>query len=507
VQPHFGGAGYHAFHHVHPMSQQVFDEVVGKRWREVNPSFARLNHEWNWSPETLAKVTEHMLFMQKVTGTEIYLTTWNPREETTEAGRAAYAKEIVDQLETLVRTRGVTNLHYYCMTNELSLTDWGSMVKDLPTFRAYHQALYDEISRRKLPVTLLATDASPIDYWPTLEWAAANMDDITGVYGGHHYINDYALDDAGFYPWFLERVQWGVGIARAKGKEFILGEFGAKQDGRTIDGVRMDQCVYWDTPQEAEVPIQVCEAALAAINAGVYAVGYWTFMDFPDRPESHYANKWGLFKWSGSDMSTRPIYYAYGLLSKFFRGPATVYRVESNDPKLRIAALRHQDRKTWSIAVVNRNPKPVRVTLTLDGEPISAAFRKYVYDPTQPPFSPFGDLQAPAGKVTMAKGHLEDTVAGGTFAIYTTACDEKAPAPVKGLTVTAAEGKAALAWSASPETDFCYYRVYRSATAPVPADVTHQIASTIATHFVDEKAEAGSQYRVVAVDQSGNAGE
>jgi hypothetical protein len=156
---------------------------------------------------------------------------------------------------------------------------------------------------------------------------------------------------------------------------------------------------------------------------------------------------------------------------------------------------------------VNRNARPVRLSLVLEGKLPTAAFRKYVYDPANPPSSPFGDLQGPAGKVMMTKGVLEDTVAGGTFAIYTTAYDEKAPSPVKELTVKAAEGKATLTWSASPEPDFCYYRVYRSAHAPVPADVAHQITSTIATHFVDEKAEAGSQYRVLAVDQSGNAGE
>ena len=30
----------------------------------------------------------------------------------------------------------------------------------------------------------------------------------------------------------------------------------------------------------------------------------------------------GLFRWSGTDFSPRPHYYAYGLLTKFFRGPA-----------------------------------------------------------------------------------------------------------------------------------------------------------------------------------------
>lgn len=77
---------------------------------------------------------------------------------------------------------------------------------------------------------------------------------------------------------------------------------------------------------------------------------------------------------------------------------------------------------------------------------------------------------------------------------------------MRGLKVeTAPDGKRTLTWEASPEPDFCYYRVYRGAGRP-PLDVAHQIASTIATHYTDAAPPAGASYRVVAVDQSGNAG-
>ena len=52
---------------------------------------------------------------------------------------------------------------------------------------------------------LLATDASPVSYWNSLQWAADNMDDITDVYGGHHYATRQPADDLEFYSWFLER--------------------------------------------------------------------------------------------------------------------------------------------------------------------------------------------------------------------------------------------------------------------------------------------------------------
>ena len=43
----------------------------------------------------------------------------------------------------------------------------------------FHQMFYDEFDQRDLEIKLLATDASPFVYWPTIEWAAENMDDIT----------------------------------------------------------------------------------------------------------------------------------------------------------------------------------------------------------------------------------------------------------------------------------------------------------------------------------------
>lgn len=505
VQPHFGGVGFHAFHHVHPVTPTMFDEVVGKRWRELNPSFVRMNHDWGWSEEEIASAARHMAFFQ-TTGSEIYLTTWSPKEVKTAEERAAYARLIVDQLEYYKRQRGIDNLKTYCMSNELTMNGWGRLADDLPAMRDYHQAIFDELKARKLDIQLLATDAAPVEFWPTLQWAAENMAPITGVYGGHHYVNDRTLDDERFYPWFLGQVQWAVGVARAKHKEFILGEFGAKQDGRVIDGIHQDRCVYFDTPQETLMPIQVAEAALAAINAGSYALGYWTFMDFPDLPRQ--VNKWGLFKWSGDDHSTRPVYYAYGLLSKYFRGPAAVHRVECDDPRLRIAAVAHEGKQTWSIAVVNRNATAVPLDLRLDLPQGKRAFRKYVYDPSQPPQHPFGDLPDPLATVTLSDGQLRDQLTPNTLTVYTTAYDDRVPEPVRGLKVTHdASGQAMLAWEASDEPDICYYRVYRSAHAPVEPTVANQIASTIATHFTDSTA-AGTDYayRVVAVNQSGNAG-
>ena len=509
VSPRFGGVGFHVFDHIFPTTPAQADNVIAKRWRELHPSFARLNHSRQWDQAMLDQVAAYLLRLQS-TGTEVYLTTWDPRDAPPGAERAAYAREVVDDLEYLVRGKGATNIRYYCMTNELSLNQWGSLISDLDKFKDYHQELYRELRARNLDIQLLATDASPIERWYSIEWATQHMDDITGIYGGHHYINDYDLQDERFYPWFLSRLAWGAALARGKGKQFVVGEFGAKQDGRTINGVKMDRCIYWDTPQEPLVGIQLAEAVIAGLNGGVYALCYWTFMDFPDDYSPTYINKWGTFKWSGSDYSTRAHYYAYGLLTKFFRGPARVLRVTSADPYLRAAALRHDGAGTYSVAVVNRYPGDVPVAISLAGAPAGARFRKYVYDPDNVPTHPYGDLQGPTGTIALRGEKLEDTLGKGTLTVYTTAYDETPPRPVRGLTVGQDEaGHPRLHWRANTEPDLCYYRVYRSDRAALAPTAAAQIGSTIATEFVDEAAplDQAVRYVVAAVDQSGNASE
>jgi len=494
----FAGVGFHLWHHLHNASKDLFERVIAKRWRELNPSFARVTHMQGAGQQSLDALAEHLLRL-KSTGTEVYLTTWDPEDVRGDEALAAYARKVVDQLEFLVRERGATNLRQYCMTNELSLGGWASLVGDLPRFRDYHRALHRELAARGLKIKLLATDASPFENWDTIEWAARHMDEITGIYGGHHYINGHALDDPAFYPWFLSKLRWGAQLARSKGKDFILGEFGCKQDGSIRDGRKMDVCVYFGTSAEPMVGIQLAEAVIAALNAGIYAVANWTFADFPDEWRADYINKWGTFRWTGRDHGTRPHYYAYGLLTRFLRGPATAFALNCSDPAVRAAAVRHSDGGTWTVAAVNRSERDLPVTLTMDGQALNASFRRYLYDPRHVPQNPFGDMQPPDGNVDMKGGRLTDTLKAGALTVYTTAYADAVPGPVRGLTVEPLPGGARrLSWRPGNQPDLGYYRVYMRQGTGAPV----QIASTVGTQIV---APPAASYEVVAVNQSGNA--
>ena len=208
--------------------------------------------------------------------------------------RSAYARAVADEIEYILG-KGGTNLKFYGSSNELTLRSWGDLNRDLPTYRDYHRHLFAEFRKRNLPVKLLATDASPVSYWNSLQWAADNMDDVTDVYGGHHYATRQPADDLEFYSWFLERCRWAVELAKSKNKDFILGEFGPGQYQETRWGRRWDTPEAFGTPMEAQAGLQTAEAAMAAINAGAYAMGYWTFTDYPDRPGQG-INQWGTIQ-------------------------------------------------------------------------------------------------------------------------------------------------------------------------------------------------------------------
>ena len=505
TQDSFAGVGFHVFDHVFPVSQEILETVVAKRWRELQATFARMNHAWNWDAQQVEYIARYLQRFKQETQTEVYMATWGPQDATTDEARREYAKLVADTLQVFT-DRGADNLKWFCLTNELSLGDWGVLRDDLPKFKAYHQALYDEFRARGLNIGLLATDAAPAIYWGTIEWAVEHMDEITAVYGGHDYFNDRPPDDPRFYEWFEGRLRPVVAAARGVGKDFILGEFGARQDGRTIDGQRQDRCVWFETPTEPLVALQLTDAVIACLNTGVYALAYWTYMDFPDYNKA-YCNRWGLFRHGEHGFSTRDLYYGYGLLSRFFGGPATAVAVETDDPWLRAGAVRRHSDGAWSVVVLNRYEAQVPVKLALD-VPDGTVLRKYVYDPEHVPQNACGDLQGPEGTVTVRGGQIEDRIGHNCIAVYTMQYDDSPPAPVQGLTVGTEADATVLRWSANAEKDLCYYRVYASEEGEPSITVENQLASTIATEYRDTRpADARRKYRVIAVDRSGNAGE
>ena len=510
VNDHFGGVGFNVFDHMHNASRWHYEQIFAKRWRELNPSFARVPDACSWD---FGKIDEVSWFLDvmKETNTEIYMTTFNNTCLKKGVNENEYVKKEVDNLEYLKKVKGFNNITYYCMANELSHGEWASMVKDLDFFKKIHKMFHNELQSRNLGIELLASDASPFEYWHTIEWAANNMDNITGIYGGHHYINDRDLFDNSFYKYFHDKIKWGTDLAKTKNKRFIMGEFGAKQNSNIIDSVMHDANMYNHTPLEKYMCIQVSEAILALINAGSYACGYWTFSDFPFPANGRRTNKWGLYHWEIDNYTTKPAYYCLGLLTKFFRGPSEAYEVALSDSLIRASAVKNKENGSVSVAVINRNDHPAKINLNLGSLTVDKAFRKYLYDPKNVPFNYFGDLQDPCCKTPLKKNGISDIIPPHSLAVYTTSYDDDPPAGVSNLKIERireeGRNRALLTWDPNTENDLCYYRIYRSIKPTVEIIPQNEIGTTIANSFKDISVHNLPEYhyRVIAVDQSGNA--
>ncbi len=510
VNENFGGVGFDVFDHMHNASRWHYEQIFAKRWRELNPSFARVPDDCGWDFRKIDEVS-WFLDVLKETNTEIYITTFRNNCLKKDKNEMEYVKHEVDNLEYLKKVKGFDKITYYCMANELSLDQWASMVTDLDFFKKIHGLFYNEIKSRGLDIKLLASDSSPFEYWHTIEWAANNMDSITGIYGGHHYINDRDLFDNTFYKYFYDKIKWGTDLSKSKNKRFIVGEFGAKQNSNIIDSVMHDANMYNQTPLEKYMGIQVSEAILAMINAGVYGCGYWTFSDFPFPANGHRTNKWGLYHWEIDNYTTKPSYYCLGLLTKFFRGPSEAYEIVSSDSLIRTAVLKNKENGSISVAVINRNDRPANVRINMGALSGDKPFRKYLYDPENVPFNYFGDLQDPCGKIPLKNNSLSDLIPSQSMVVYTTCYDEDPPADIKGLKIEEMKEngreKAVLTWEPNTENDFCYYRIYRSEKPDVEISPRKEIGTTIANSFSDISVHDMPEYyyHVVAVDQSGNA--
>ena len=510
IMARFGGMGFHNTEAglYRKMSDRQFNEVVGKVFHELSPGFSRM---WGgfptWTKKEMDEFAEYCEKTHCKTGTTIYLTgravRYNTHEEFTE-----YAKNVADRLEYLIVEKGIKNIQIYCMSNELSLDDWGDLNFEMATFKKYHTYLYNEFRKRGLPVRLLATDASPMERWETIEWAIANgMVPISGVFGGHHYVNDFEPEDLDFYKIFWRHCYDVVQMLLPHERRFILGEFGLaqmfKQGFRSINGVKMDVCHAFFNGKEAYSALQITEMALAAMNAGVYATALWTFTDIPNpQGMASRLNKWGLTRWDGEDFSARDWLYAYGLLVKYLKANGKPFTIQTEDYLLRSGGIMNDD-GTFSLAIVNRHKEQTELEVVLDNFPADKKVRLYLYDSANVPRSKFAELQQPSALLCADGGVLKFTVPGSSIVMLTTDYTDAKPAPVTGMAVC--DGK--ITWDKSSDDSHVYYRVFKGETEDFAISKENQIASTIAEYCADCDCVAGCYYKVVSVNRSGNMSE
>ncbi|MBQ4526663.1 MAG: hypothetical protein II998_01185 [Clostridia bacterium] len=530
LYPHiFGGAGFHnndaTMYHI--IDEEHFNQYICKCYREISPGFMRTFAGFDdWTKEAMDEFADYYEKMQKWTDTPMYLTPGAGKKHFSDEKIAKYCENVAERLAYLYYEKNMKHIRYYCFSNEMSCSMWGVLLKDLPLFKKYHENLYAAFQKYNIPVGLLATDASGYEAWKTVDWAIENMADVSEDFCVHIYERDYDIYNLDFYSFFYDKCSEYVEKSiRAFGKRLILGEIGIQKTQNQLSfnkNVVLDMNRYFDDKsEEAYCALMLAEMAFAAINAGVFALVWWTFVDHPapyscaySSGDDEYAvkwgeaerffsttadtkyNKWGVLKWDddNADYTPRSHYWGLSLLAKFFRKNSQVLKIENDDKNLRICAVRNRD-KSVTVGIVNRNVEDTKITLCSDL--FEKEVRVYEYDTKNVPYNKFGDIQD--FETILPADNPSYTLKGESITYFTTDYITKEKT-VEAQVSEFEDG--VISWDGVDDKNHCYYRVFTSDEKDFKPKKENQIASTVATSL---KCENLKKYcRVLSVDKSGN---
>lgn len=350
--------------------------------------------------------------------TEVYLTDFHPNVAPSSCGnqtgpclpltpaQTAWAAARAAFLADLVGTRGFDNLRWYCFANELENVDFGPWATYAT---AIQQAIAAQPSLAR--VGLVGLDDT---YSPEL-WLAAKHQPVDAL-------SLHAYDNNSFSALATPMAVWArLGALVGRSLPFIFGEFG---------GPGGDFISPTDQAAEDEMAaLLVSQKAIAAIAAGGYAASYWQFMGPPQWSwPGAQKHDCGLISWNRSDIRCRPLFYAFGMMSRYFRGPADAFSVTdvTDSAALPAACVRQRDSRQWSVAALNVAHEARDVAVQLPRAAAGAVLFILTYS--------YGDLAsgrvaacvlpqpAPgaAGQLTVsADGVLTHTLPALTLAVFT----------------------------------------------------------------------------------------
>jgi len=500
------------------MTDEFRDERALKCFRELDPSFARVyTGQWDASPAALDRFADYYDRTFRPAMTTLYATVGPMPQMPGGLDPDEYAEKVAKALEYLVKVRKCVKLRYYCLTNEMMFGDkwgWFDAPENHALYRRYCEALYRAFHRHGLAIDLVTTDGSYCrETAKHLQWAVDELNDLTGLYCTHYY-DQMEPGNQNNYGICLKEYTGAVQLTITKGKRWMLGEFGVcAMNPVREEGVMLDDRNYNMRDEKASetTALNTAEMAVAAINAGAYAVLSWSFCDYPDpfpivdgdTPEEHARfesarlvykadvkyNKWGMFRWVDAkrDYRAYPTYYALGYFAKLFRSGASVLPSATDDKSLRVTTVENTDGSVSSAVINWGEEKDVR----LSGVPLPAKpFRVYRYEAASVPYNAFNDLQPPSETVVAKDGALVVRLPAKSLAFVTTDYVDRVPSAVVGMKQTT---DGILAWEASRDAEHRYYRIFEDG---------RQVASTVATQW--KGARAGRKYEVKSVDHWGN---
>lgn len=166
----------------------------------------------------------------------------------------------------------------------------------------------------------------------------------------------------------------------------------------------------------------VPQKTLAVVAAGGYATAFWLFSEF-----THGGCFGGaMVDWfkNNSD-ACQPVYYSYGLLGRYFRGPADSYaliRDVTNSSNTPVACVRQHETGLFSVAALNMGSNLLELSLQLPIEAASISLYRFTYTSGDAQQGVVGNCTLPkpwpAKLLVNTRGLLSDTVPAQTLVVY-----------------------------------------------------------------------------------------
>ena len=348
--------------------------------------------QFDWDTPGMKSLYRHLDVCQ-AQGIRVFLTDWGVATWCKVPGFSGnddprYAAAIGTYLDYLTNQKHYTCIKHFILVNEPNYEGGG-----WERWKKGVENVARVLADRKLPLTLVGTDAAHDD-----DWHRRGVDQLSNCFGAwdiHRYAPQAEVLGGNLEP-FLRKL-WHYALANdleGNQKPCIVGEAGMREG---MVGAHANTGI-----DSFDYGVFMADYAVQAVRAGSAAVSAWMLDD-----SSHKGFQWGLWKNKAAGFALRPWFYPWSLLVRSVPAGSTIFRAPQPGARLRVLAARlpardGQAAPDWTLVLVNRADAEAKATLRVPGAG-TLTFRRYLYSRGSAPADkdgfplPVGEARADLG--------------------------------------------------------------------------------------------------------------
>lgn len=332
------------------------------------------NGQYDWNDPQMEALYRHLDVCQRI-GTTVLLTDWGiepgwlKTPDVAKVEDPKYAEIISTYMDHLLNKKRYTCIKYFILVNEPNYE-----VKDWKRWKAGVLNVAVALHRKGLEgkVTLMGADHAHADDWHRN--AVDQIPDTLGGYDIHRYASEMEVRTGALFNYFRENWEYAwTKDPKARAKPLVVGEAGFNTPGFSSSNNPLHL--------DPRYGVLMSDYAVQAVNAGSWAVLAWMLDD-----NSHPGFTWGMWKNRAEGLATKPWFYTWSLLSRYFRPGAIIVQSKVSSPDVRVLAAYRDDEKSlgkqsWAFCIVNRSDTSKTIRLHMTGGP-RLNLNRYVFSTT-----------------------------------------------------------------------------------------------------------------------------